>query len=132
MSGENVEVVRRICGRLNARDVPGAIELVSDDIVSFPAEHQPEPGALRGSEALADYFRGWLDAYDAYEIQVSEYIDLGEHVVAVGGVSGHGRRSGALVSLDDAWMFRLRDGKIVEYRECGTKERALEVAGLSE
>jgi ketosteroid isomerase-like protein len=132
MSQENVEIVRRMCERLNARDVPGATELASADIASFPAEHQPEAEGLRGSEAFADYFQGWFDAFDGYEIRVSEYIDLGQYVVAVGGVSGHGRRSGAVVALDDAWMFRLRDGKVVEYRECGTKAQALEAAGLSE
>jgi ketosteroid isomerase-like protein len=132
MSEENVEVIRSMCERLNARDVPGIIELVSEDIVSFPGEHQPEAEGLRGSEALAAYLGGWFEAFDSYEIHVSEYIDLGESVVAVGGVKGHGHRSGAMVALEDAWMFRLRDGKVVEYRECGTKARALEAAGLSE
>ena len=132
MSQENVDVIRRMCELANARDVPGVVELTSDDIVTFPADHQPEVEGLRGSEAFAAYWRGWFDAFDSYEIRVSEYIDLGEYVVAVGGVRGHGRRSGAMVSLEDAWMFRLRDGKVTDYRECGTKARALEAAGLQE
>ena len=132
MSQENVDVIRRMCEGLNARDLADVTELVAADVSSFPAEHQPEAEGLHGAEAFAAYFRGWFDAFDSYEIRVSEYIDLGEYVVAVGGVRGHGRHSGATVSLEDAWVFRLRDGKVVEYRECGTKARALEAAGLSE
>ena len=132
MSQENVEVIRRMFERARARDVQGMIELVSDDVACQPGDDQPEAEGFRGSRALADYFRGWLETFETYEIEVGEYLDCGEYVVAVGRVTGHGRSSGAVVSADDAWLYRLRDGKVVEYRECGTKARALEAAGVTE
>jgi ketosteroid isomerase-like protein len=132
VSQENVEIIRRMFERANARDVAGIIDLVSDDIACFPAQDQPEAEVFHGSEAFADYFRGWFDAFERYEIEVSEYADLGERVVAVGRITAHGRGSGARVTADDAWHYRLRDGKVVEYRECGSKARALEAAGPRE
>jgi ketosteroid isomerase-like protein len=128
MSQENVEIIRRFLERVTARDVPGVIELVSDDISCFPARDELEAEAFRGSEALAEYLRDWFDVFEHYEVEVSEYVNLGEHVVAVGRVTAHGSGSGARVAADDAWLYRLRDGKVVEYRECGSKTRALEAA----
>jgi hypothetical protein len=34
------------------------------------------------------------------------------------------------ISAEDAWLYRFRNDEIVEYRECGSEERALEAAGL--
>jgi ketosteroid isomerase-like protein len=63
---------------------------------------------------------------------VDEFIDLDDYVVVVGRVRGQGRTSGVEVGDDEAWLWRFRDGHAVEYRKCGTKQRALEAAGLSE
>jgi ketosteroid isomerase-like protein len=132
MSQENVEIVRRMVEFANLRDVEGITALMSPDIECFPAAEQPEAEGFCGREAFTEYVNEWLLAFDEYEMVVSEYLDLGEYVVAVGRVTGHGRESGATVSDAEAWLYRFRDGMAVEYRECGTKAKALEAAGLSE
>jgi len=132
MSQENVEVIRRMIERANARDVDGVVALASPDVECFPASEQPESEAFRGSRAFAEYMHGWLQAFDQYAIEVSEYIARADYVLAVGRVAARGRESGAEVTAADAWLYRVRDGKVVEYRECGTKEKAFEAAGLSE
>jgi ketosteroid isomerase-like protein len=132
MSQENVDVVRRMIELANARDVAGVIALMAPDVECFPATNQPESEGFRGHEAFAEYMEGWLQAFDQYTIEVTEYVDLREYVVAVGRVRGRGRESGAEVRDDDAWLYGLRNGAVVEYRECGTKAKAVEAAGLSE
>jgi hypothetical protein len=74
----------------------------------------------------------WLEVFDQYFIDEVEYLDLGEYVILVGRVVARGRGSGVETTDTDAWVYRLRDGKTVEYRECGTKAEALEAVGLSE
>ncbi|HZC14460.1 MAG TPA: hypothetical protein VE270_10620 [Thermoleophilaceae bacterium] len=37
-----------------------------------------------GREALVSYAQGWLDVFDEDTIEPSEFIDLGDQVVAVG------------------------------------------------
>jgi ketosteroid isomerase-like protein len=131
MSQENVEIVRRMVERWNRRDLQGFLALFSADVECFPAVDQPESQSFRGREALADYANGWLAAFDPYVLEASEYLDLGECVVVVGRVVGSGRESGVTVADDDAWLYRFLDGKVIGYRECGTKADALEGAGLS-
>ena len=72
------------------------------------------------------------EAFDQHHIEVFEYIDLGEYVAVVARIHARGRMSKAPVSGDDVWLARFRSGKVVEYRECTTKQRALEFAGCAE
>jgi ketosteroid isomerase-like protein len=132
MSQENVEIMRRVVERWNRRDLEGVIALLAADIECFPAADQPGSESFRGREAFAEYAKGWLAAFDTYIMEADEYLDLGECVVVVGRVVGRGRESGAQVSAEDAWLYRLRGGEIIEYRECGTKSNALKAAGLRE
>jgi len=43
-------------------------------------------------------------------------------------ISARGKFSDVPVSGEEVWLVRFKDGKCVEYRECGTLERALELA----
>ena len=132
MSRENVQTARRMIELYNAGDVAGCILFAAPDIVCHPAEGEPETRVVHGSEAWGEYLRDALDIFVEYEVETSEYIDLGECVVVVGSIHGRGRASGVKVSSDEVWLFRFSDGKAVEYRECGTKARALKAAAQRE
>ena len=132
MSQENVETVRRMIELSNRGEVDGITDLMAPDIRCFPADEQPESAPFRGRTAFATYSKRWREAFDEHEIVASELLALGEYVVAVGRIVARGRGSGAETVAGEVWLYRFRDGKAVEYRECGTKEKALEAAGLSE
>jgi ketosteroid isomerase-like protein len=133
MSQENVEIVRRWIALSNAGDVETILsDIIDPDIECFPAEGEPEAEAFRGREAYGKRAYDAREAFDKHAIEVQEYIDLGEYVAVIARIHARGRISQADVSGDEVWLMRFRDGRCVEYRECGTKERALEAAGLSE
>jgi ketosteroid isomerase-like protein len=133
MSQENVEIAKRWTQLANSGDIAGVLGLMAPDIQCFPAEDQPESSrGFRGREAFARYVEPWRDAFDDYRIEVSEYIDLGEYVVIVARLNARGRLSGVETSDDEVWLMRFRDSKAIEYRECRTKEQALQAAGLRE
>jgi len=131
MSEENVELARRWIALSNARDLAGIGSLLAADIVCFPRSDQPEAAAFRGRDAFIRYAEPWLEAFEPYAIDVSEYIDLGEHVVVVGRITARGRESGIETAVDEAWLMRFRNGEATEYRECGTRADALEAAAAA-
>jgi ketosteroid isomerase-like protein len=132
MSQENVQVVRRMFALVNRGDIDGLGALVAQDIECFPASDEPDSKPFRGREAFIEYAQGWLAVFDQYVVEPSEYFDLGDCVVVVGRVTARGRGSGAETAGEDAWVYCFRDGQVTEYRECGTKSRALEAVGLRE
>jgi ketosteroid isomerase-like protein len=129
MSQENVEVVRRMIALFNCGDAEGIGRLLDPEVECFPTSHQPDSPPFRGRNAFLEYMSDWLEVFDLYFIEEGEYLDLGEYVILVGRVVARGRGSGVETTGTDAWVYRLRDGKTVEYRECGTKAAALEAVG---
>jgi ketosteroid isomerase-like protein len=132
MSQENVELARHIIELTNRGDYEGVAALLAPDVECFPAADQPESEPFRGVEAFLRYARGWEEAFEKYVIEPTEILDRGECVVMVGQITARGRGSGVETTDEDAAVYRFRDGQVVEYRECGTKARALEAVGLSE
>jgi ketosteroid isomerase-like protein len=127
-----VEIVRQWIALSNAGDVPAILELLDPDIECFPAEGEPEAEAFRGREAYGRRAYEAREAFDEHMIEVFEYIDLSEYVAVVARIHARGRLSQAQVSGDEVWLIRFRNGRVVEYRECSTKERALQFVGRSE
>jgi ketosteroid isomerase-like protein len=62
-----------------------------------------------------------------------EFIDAGAGVVvAVIAMAGSGRGSGAPMDAPAAFVYEMRDGKVVRDRAFSSRSQALEAAGLSE
>jgi ketosteroid isomerase-like protein len=64
--------------------------------------------------------------------EVLEYIDAGDYVVMPMRMRGLPPGGDAEVVLDEVYVSKFRDGKVVELREYRTKAEALEAVGLSE
>ena len=63
--------------------------------------------------------------------EVSEYIDAGEYVIMPVRMRGRPPGSDADVVLDEVYVSKFRDSKVVELREYRTKADALEAVGMS-
>ena len=73
----------------------------------------------------------WRDML-ALRAEVFEYIDAGEYVIMPLRMRGRPPGSDADVVLDEVYVSRFLDGKIVELREYRTKAEALKAVGTSE
>jgi ketosteroid isomerase-like protein len=136
MSEENVEVVRRCIETINRGGLQGALEVVDEfcdpDVELRAVGRLPDLGRLlRGREAVGGYFAQLFGTFD-YSIEVDEFIDAGDAVVAVIRQIARGRGSGAEVSNRVVFVYGMRDGKITYLDAYRTKSDALEAAGLSE
>jgi ketosteroid isomerase-like protein len=130
VSRRNVDLARKWIAFADAGDLPSILDLLDPDVECFPAEGEPEAAPFRGRDAFERNARSTREAWGERAIEAVEYIDLGEYVAVVARISARGRVSGAPVSGMEVWLVRFKAGKCVEYRECGTKERALELADL--
>ena len=132
MSQENVELVRSIYadwehGEFDRVDwAHTEIEFVSVD--------GPDPGVWRGLGEMAASFRGWLRLWKEFRLAADEYRSLGsESVIVLDHYSGQGKTSGldlGQIQARGAWVFQIRDGKVVRMARYLDRDRALAELGL--
>ena len=134
MSQENVEVVRAQFAALGHGGLEAVMRFWHPDIEWRAIEGAlDDVGVMRGEDAVRRYYRDWIDTVDQLQVEVVEVIaEAGEQVVVVVRNSGRGRVSGAPSSGRYYVACIVRDGRIVSGREYGTRDQALEAAGLRE
>jgi ketosteroid isomerase-like protein len=132
MSQENVEIVRAAFEAWNRRDFDGWLADTHPDLEWYVLPDAPDPGPHRGHQVILERAALWQDTLADFRAEVQEYIDAGEYVIAPTRMRGRPPGSDAEVVLDEVYVSKIRDGKIVELREYRTRAEALEAVGLSE
>jgi ketosteroid isomerase-like protein len=130
MSGENVEIVRRVYELAEAQGVEGLLELATDDVVWISDPHFPGGGRHAGKENVQRWL-GQLWIYEQVSIDVEEIIDLDDMALAI--TRFHGVSAGA-PPVDWPWchLFAFRDGRVSRLQSFLDRAEALEAAGLTE
>ena len=145
MSQENVEIVQALIP-LPETDVASllrddslfeqtraALEPLIDPAVESVAVWQGRRATTHvGIDGFRTLWLDWLEPWAAYHVRVEEVIDAGERIVTL--IRDRARRhdTEAEVELISGSVWEVRDGKIVRVEFCGSREEALEVAGLKE
>ena len=142
MSAENAELIRRTYEEAN-RARWGRIEEVQRAVLSamdpevewHTSSDLPDSGVYRGHDSVAALIHEWLNSFEDFRADPEEFIDRGAYVVVPlllrGRIPGS-RESDQEVTLSRAHVYEVREGKVVEVRECLTLKQALEAAGVRE
>ncbi|HEV3093334.1 MAG TPA: nuclear transport factor 2 family protein, partial [Solirubrobacteraceae bacterium] len=130
MSQQNVEIVRSGFEALNAGQPD--LSVYHPALIYHPRADEPDPNAHVGRDAFERLLDGFLQSFRDLRFDVLEVIDAGERVIASTMMHGRGAASGA--SVEDAYVFvyKLRDGLVVEGWEYRTRQEALEAVGLAD
>jgi ketosteroid isomerase-like protein len=129
MSEENVEALKRA---LSAPiDKPeDFLAILDEEIVWDPGDFPG--GKVYGRDAVREFFRQWIGAFDDFRYEADEYIDEGNAVFVHMRQWGRGKGSGATTETEfwQVWLFF--EGKVVRFVQKPNRREALEAAGLSE
>jgi ketosteroid isomerase-like protein len=129
MSEDNVEAVRRLFAYWERGEWEAGADLVHPDFEAvFSATAFPDPGSYRGAGGTLDAWRRWLEAWDAFTIELEEVIDLGARVIALNRLRGRGKASGIAVDSEVGCIFDCAEGRIVRMEFCD-RQHALDAAG---
>jgi ketosteroid isomerase-like protein len=131
---ENVEIARSMIDTWNNGGLEEWLRAFHPD-VEF-VDHQTAIGMRdrgRGLEELRRASQQWTEVFEGFRVEVREVVDLGgEYVMADIRFVGIGRESGARVSGTQIDVYRIVDGKIVEYQAgFDGRSQALEAVGLT-
>jgi ketosteroid isomerase-like protein len=136
MSQENVEVVRAAWSAFRDGGMDAVLAYYAEDCVAEDFPEMVDRDAVykgwAGMRRRDQHFReSWGESGEEYEFRPLEFIDAGNDVVLVPiAMSLVGRGSGAPLETLMAFVYELRDGKIVRDRAFTSKAAALEAVGL--
>ena len=130
MSLENVEVVRSLyegwlCGEIGLDKLDPEISMVESEML-------PGAASAYGIEAVERYMRSFAKHWEQIRFEPQEYIDAGEQVVVVARLIGQGKKSGVEVTRTWAYVWTLRERRILRMVGYADREQALEAVGLAE
>lgn len=105
----NKDTLLAFIDRINAQDVDGLAELMSDDH-RFLDAHGNE---VVGKEKMIAGWRGYFEWFPDYEIEVTDIFEHGEHFGLFGFAAGSFQgKSDASWRLPAAWKAIVKDGRV--------------------
>ena len=134
MSEENVEAFKRGLEAGNRGDVETLLVELDPEVEWHSALHAflgGEQTVFRGHDGVRDMLRDLNDAFSEIHIEISEILDLGERLVAIGHNTARGKASGAETETPFALVTEFKNGKTILVRGYLDPNKALEAVGLS-
>jgi ketosteroid isomerase-like protein len=127
VSQENVELIKAGFAAHNRGDLDALIEVYDPDVVFETLLL----GTRRGNDAIRQIYEENQKTLSGYSIEPVEVIDSGDQVVAVAQVTGVGPASQIAMDGDAfAFLFTIKNGRIVREQAFRNREEALDAAGL--
>ena len=127
----NISVVQQAYAAFGQGDIPGVLDLLTDDVVwtlQGPSTI-PFAGTRRGREGVAEFFSLVGKTLEFQQFEPREFVAQGDAVVVLGYERSIAKSTGRSLEQEWAHVYRLRDGKIAEGRFF--EDTAAEVAAFS-
>jgi ketosteroid isomerase-like protein len=118
MGEQSEELVRAVYEAFGRGDVPAVLGAMAADIAWHEAEGMPYGGVYHGGEAVAQNVFGPItqDVVD-FAVTAEEFIASGDAVAAVVRYTGTGRATGKELDLPVVHLWKVRNGKVEEFRQ---------------
>jgi ketosteroid isomerase-like protein len=131
MPTDNVEVVRGWIRACNEDDFEAAVALCEPAFEMTESSTLPGAATTSGRDELTRYFEGWKRNWSEWDWREDEVLDIPpDRVLVMAHLRLKGLRSGIWVDRRWAYLFTLRDGKLIRQDGFDERAQALEAAGL--
>jgi ketosteroid isomerase-like protein len=131
VSNENVEVVRAAIEAWLGGDLPAALELVDEAIVTTQPPTQADARTYVGHDGLMQAMADWGGQWDDWQFELLRVIDAHPDVVAVLHQRGRGKISGVEVATELGCVYTVERGRIVRWQMFFSEQEALDAVGPS-
>ena len=112
----DIEVVKAIFAAFAARDLDTVLALADPEIelTAVTGEHAGRTEPYRGHDGLRQYFRDVASVWEELRLTPREFREEGDRIIVTGKVSA--RSMSRTVAGSTGWIWRVRDGKVVDVR----------------
>jgi ketosteroid isomerase-like protein len=128
--GRNADIVRGVFDAFSRRDADALVALADPEIVFTPPTGRlagrNEP--YRGHDGLRTYLSDVARVWQELRSEPDEYIELDDRVLCTGRVYAWG--IGRVIDAPAGWVWRVRDGLVVEGHVYESRREAYDAVGL--
>jgi len=132
MSQESVEVAKAFYDAYNARDSEALERLLHPEAKITTLSARGGLGGEWSRETTREYFEQLEEAWTGLRIEIEEYREIGERVIALGVARGAGTSSHVELASDFAAVLVVMDSKIVLVDSYNNWKDALDAVGPRE
>jgi ketosteroid isomerase-like protein len=125
MASANVEIIRRGLDAYNKGDVEAMLETADPDIEFVPLRSLVVGGSYRGHEGIRQFFEDLDEEWENRVIRNEDFRERDDSVLLLGEFEARGKASGVEMHSPVAWLFELRDGKVMRMQAYSNQEEAL-------
>ena len=133
MSQENIEIVRASITTYNHEGLEASMAYLHPEVEWSTNVDAPDMGTFRGHDGIRKLAGMLKEVLGEVRLEADRFLETADHVVVVGRLRVTGAGSGAATESHRAWIYTLRDGKIIRHLTFATEAEALEaLAGVPE
>jgi uncharacterized protein len=133
MSNENIEIVRGIYEAFGRGDVPAVLGRMDAAIEWREADNflYADRNPYLGPQAVLEgVFMRLATEWDGFAVTPAEWLNAGEHIVVLGIYGGAYKATGKEVRAQFAHVWRLREGKVVQFQQYTDTRQFAEATGV--
>jgi len=130
MGGPDRENAQKAFEAFNRGDIDAVLALCDPDVVI--RDPQRTGNSFRGHDGIREFFEEWLENWEEYRSEPVDFVESGDRVLVHAKQTGKGKLSGIEIEQDLFVVFRMRDGKFVEYQLYTEREDALASLGAAD
>jgi uncharacterized protein len=127
MSKENVEIVRSLYEGWLRGEV--GLDRLDPEIAMFESTTLPGAASAVGIDAVRRYIESFAKYWEEIRFEPQEYIEAGDQVVVVARLLGRGKASGVAVERVWAYVWTLRERRVLRMDGFASREEALKAVG---
>ena len=124
------KLIESLVAAFNRGDIAYILEHFSEEcpLRETQASELPYAGTFKGRSGAIKFFDAMLGVLEPQRLDIDLWVCEGEDVVAMGSWGGKARKTGKSWDSHLALYFRVRDGKVVDFR--GHDDTAVTAAAL--
>lgn len=115
MPSENLANLQAGYAAFARGDIDAVLEIMDPDIEWVLPDSTPLGGRYHGRQEVLGFFGRLAELMEGLTVEPREYIEAGERIVVICHTTGRGR--GGTLDTDLCHVWRVRDGKGVEFLE---------------
>lgn len=132
MSRENVNAVRAVYDEWAEGNLRAGADLYDPRILMIPGADLTDANYYVGPDAIKEYTRGLLSAWEDFTMAAEQFIEAENSVVVTVRQRGVGRESGTPAEMRYSSVWTFRGPTVVRMEQFADRREALKAVGLQE